>query len=286
MSHANTNRPLSRVHRWSRLVLASAALSFAQFTAAQEAPAAGASPRIDAIRQSGTLRVGVLVNPPWLWENTTGTGERWDGPAWTLANEYARLLKVKLVAVPVSNDTKVPVLAANQVDMTIAPLAETPERNKVVDFVLYSRTSICMFGLASNPKFANAKTMDDLNDPSITVAYLVGGAEEPWVRERFPKAKYRGQISSNLVPIDEILARRADAAPVNRVQWIALSRKVKELAILPKENNCQDSHEKAQPVGLAIHKGQDVFLDWTRAVAKRMDAQLKADEMRIIKEKL
>jgi polar amino acid transport system substrate-binding protein len=265
--------------------LAAAVLSFASGAMAQDAPAAG-EPRADAIRKSGVLRVGVLVNPPWLWENTTGSGEQWDGPAWTLAKEYARLLNVKLAAVPVSNDTKVPVLAANQVDMTIAPLAETPERVKVVDFVLYSHTSICMFGLASNPRFAKAQTIDDLNDPSVTVAYLVGGAEEPWVKERFPKAKYRGQISSNLVPIDEILARRADASPVNRVQWIALSRRVKELAVLPKENNCQDSQEKAQPVGLAIHKGQGKFLDWARAVAKRMDEQLKADEMRIIKEKL
>jgi polar amino acid transport system substrate-binding protein len=143
-----------------------------------------------------------------------------------------------------------------------------------------------MFGLASNPKFANAKTIDDLNNPNITIAYLVGGAEEPWVRERFPKAKYRGQISSNLVPLDEIVARRADAAPVNRVQWIALSRKVKNLAVLPKENNCMDSKEKAQPVGLAIHKGQGAYLDWTRAVGKRLDAQLRADELRIIQEKL
>ena len=59
----------------------------------------------------------------------------------------------------------------------------------------------------------------------------MGASEEPWVKERFPKAKHRGQISSNLVPIDEVLARRADAAPVNRVQWIALSRKAKELGV-------------------------------------------------------
>jgi polar amino acid transport system substrate-binding protein len=267
-------------------VLAAATLSLASLSSAQDAPAPGVSPRVEAIRQAGALRVGVLVNPPWLLENTSGAGEQWDGPAWTLAKEYARLLGVKLVAVPVSNDTKIPVLASNQVDMTIAPLAETAERTKVVDFVLYSNTSVCMFGLASNPKFANAKTIDDLNNPNITIAYLVGGAEEPWVRERFPKAKYRGQISSNLVPLDEIVARRADAAPVNRVQWIALSRKVKNLAVLPKENNCMDSKEKAQPVGLAIHKGQGAFLDWTRAVAKRLDAQLKADELRIIQEKL
>ncbi|MFI4994736.1 MAG: hypothetical protein ACHQAQ_02990 [Hyphomicrobiales bacterium] len=48
---------------------------------AQEALAPGASPRIDAIRKAGVLRVAVLANAPWLVENTTGSGEKWSGPA-------------------------------------------------------------------------------------------------------------------------------------------------------------------------------------------------------------
>jgi polar amino acid transport system substrate-binding protein len=268
------------------VVLGASLLGFSAQGLAQQPPAAGASPRIDAIRQAKALRVGVLVNPPWLYENTTGSGEKWDGPAWTLAKEYARLLGVELVTVPVSNDTKVPVLAANQVDMTIAPLAESAERLKVVDFVLYSNTSVCMFGLASNPKFANAKTVDDLNNSDMTLTYLVGAVEESWVKERFPKAQKRGQISSNLVPIDEVMARRADAGPVNRVQWLALSRRVKGLAVLPRENDCQDSKEKAQPVGLAVDKNQTAYLEWLRAVATQIAEKLKSDELRIIQEKL
>lgn len=33
-------------------------------------PAPGASPRVDAIKKAGVLRVGVLANAPWLVENT------------------------------------------------------------------------------------------------------------------------------------------------------------------------------------------------------------------------
>src|SRR5437868_14546531 len=117
--------------------------------AAVPVPAPGASPRIDAIKKAGVLRVGVLANAPWLVENTSGSGETWSGPAWLLANEYAKRLKVKLEAVPVSHETKVPVLASNQVDISVTPLAETPDRLKVVDFIIYSSTSVCMFGLAS-----------------------------------------------------------------------------------------------------------------------------------------
>jgi len=252
--------------------------------AAAEAPvpAPGTSPRVDAIKKAGVLRVGVLANAPWLVENTSGQGEAWSGPAWLLAKEYAKRLNVKLDAVPVSHETKVPVLASNQVDISVTPLAETPERLKVVDFVIYSTTSVCMFGLASNAKFANAKSVDELNKPDVTIAYYTGGGEEGWVKERFPKAQLRGVAGSGTAPVEEVMAKRADAAPINRVPWVAMGRKLKQLAVLPKENNCQDSKEKAAPVGMAVDKGQTAFLAWARAVEKEIEPQLRKDESRVV----
>jgi polar amino acid transport system substrate-binding protein len=245
-------------------------------------PAPGTSPRIDAIRKAGVLRVGVLANAPWLVENTSGQGEAWSGPAWLLANEYAKRLGVKLQAVPVSHETKVPVLASNQVDISVTPLAETAERLKVVDFIIYSSTSVCMFGLASNPKFASAKSVDDLDKPDITIAYYTGGGEEGWVKERFPKAKLRGVAGSGVAPVEEVMAHRADAVPINRVPWVAMGRKLKQLAVLPRDNNCQNSTEKAAPVGMAVDKNQPAFLQWARAVEKEIEPKLKQDEMRVV----
>ncbi|HEV2282529.1 MAG TPA: transporter substrate-binding domain-containing protein [bacterium] len=265
-------------------MLAIAALLAAALSAtAQDVPAPGKSPRIDAIKKAGVLRVGVLANAPWLVENTTGAGEHWSGPAWDLAKEYAKRLGVKLEPVLVSHETKIPVLASNQVDISITPLAETPERTRVVDFILYSNTSVCMFGRADNPKFAKAKTVDDLNSPDITIAYFIGGAEEAWVKQRFPKAKYLGVANSGATaPLEEIMAKRADAAPINRIPYVPMSRKVKGLAVLPKENNCQNSTEKAQPVGVAIDKNQPEFLAWARAVEKAIHPQLVASEQKVI----
>jgi polar amino acid transport system substrate-binding protein len=259
-----------------------AALTITASAFAQTPPAPGVSPRVDAIRKAGVLRVAVLANPPWLIQDTTSGGEDWSGPAWLLASEYARLLGVKLDPVLVSHETKVPVLASNQVDLSITPLAETPERDAVVDFVLYSNTSTCMFGRADNKRFAAAASVDDLNNPDVTIAYFIGGAEENWVKQRFPKAQLRGVTNSGAVaPLDEIMAHRADAAPINRIPWVAMAQKVKGLAVLPKADNCQDSQEKAQPVGLAIDKHQPEFLEWLRAVEKTMQPKLTADEQRI-----
>mgnify|MGYP006278149843 CR=1 FL=1 len=251
---------------------------------AQDAPAPGVSPRVDAIRKAGVLKVGVLANLPWLAENTRSDGgEPWSGPAWVLTKEYARLLGVKVQPVLVSHETKVPVLASNQVDLSITPLAETPERLKAIDFVIYSATSVCMFGPADNPKFAQSKSVDDLNRPEVTIAYFIGGGEEGWVKERFPKAKLRGVTNSGATaPVEEVMSRRADAAPINRVPYVGMAKKVKGLSVLPSANDCQGSTEKAAPVGLGVDKNQAAFTEWLRAVANRMKPQLDVEERKII----
>lgn len=249
---------------------------------AQQVPAAGASARIDAIKKAGAIRVGVMANSPWLIENTKGDGETWQGPAWLLATEYAKRLGVKITPVLVSHETKIPVLASNQVDIMISPLAETPERLKIVDFVMYSNTSTCLFGRADNPKLANVKTVDDLNRPDITIAYFTGGAYENWVKKRFPNAILRGvSTSGSPAPIEEIMARRSDVTPINHSPWVALGRKVKGLKVFPAADNCQGSQELAAPVGLAIDLHQAVFLDWLRKVEASIHRQLEKEELRM-----
>ena len=57
---------------------------------------------------------------------------------------------------------------------------------------------------------------------------------------------------------------------------------LKQLSALPKANNCQDSTEKAAPVGMAVDKNQTAFLQWARAVEKEMEPKLKQDEARVV----
>lgn len=249
---------------------------------AQTPPPPGASPRIDAIRKAGVLRVGVVNNPPWLAQNTTGEGDPWSGPSWLLGKEFAKLLGVKIEPVPVSHETKVPSLIANQMDIMIGPLNQNAERAKIIDFVTFSSTGVCMFGRADNPKFTNAKTLDDFNKPEITMAYFSGAGEEPMVRATFPNAKLRGVTNSGSVaPIEEVLAGRSDVAPLNRMLWPNISKKVKGLAVFPKENNCQDSKIFDIKTGMGVNKNEQVYLDWLREVEKRMQPALAAEEVRM-----
>src|ERR1700756_3912116 len=81
------------MHRLQALITGLALVAATSLPApAQDVPAPGKSARIDAIKKAGVLRVAVLANAPWLVENTTGSGEKWSGPAWLLASEYAQRL--------------------------------------------------------------------------------------------------------------------------------------------------------------------------------------------------
>ena len=247
-------------------------------------PAPGQSKRIDAIKQRGELRVGALGEFPWLKENPGNEAQPFDGPAWQLANIYAKRLGVKLVVVPVSHETKVPILATGQVDMTIAPLATTPEREKVIDFVLYSKSALCLFGLGSNPKLKGMTDINALNAPDITIAYFTGTPPETWLPQRFPKAKRRGVPGSGAnAPVDEILSHRADVAPIDNVAWPELNKKVPGLVVFPPGDKCLQSSEMATPVGLAIAKNQPVFLAWLRAVQQQVEPELQATELKVMK---
>ncbi|MBX6324375.1 MAG: transporter substrate-binding domain-containing protein [Rhodospirillaceae bacterium] len=267
------------------LAMAAMAAAFLGATArAAELPAPGASPKIDAIKKRGALKAAAIGEFPWLPENTTGSGPQYSGPAWVLAQEYARQLGVELQVVQVSHETKVPILATGEADITIAPLAVTPKRLEVVDFIVYSASSLCLFGKADNPKLQDLKTVDDLDRPDITMAYFTGTPPETWAPERFHAMKFRAVTGSGAnAPVEEVMSGRADIAPIDNVAWPKLERSVPGLASWPAGDDCLKSQEMKTDVGLAVDKGDPVFRDWLQAVYEEVKDKVTAEELRILK---
>lgn len=258
--------------------------SVAAIAAGTEVPAAGQSAKIDAIKQRGILKVAAIGEFPWLPENTTGSGPQFSGPAWMLAEEYASRLGVKLEVVPVSHETKVPILATGEADISIAPLAVTPKREEVANFVVYSRSSLCLFGLKDNPKLADVKTVDDLNREDLTMAYFTGTPPETWAPTRFPKATLKGVAGSGAnAPIEEIMAKRADFASIDNVAWPQLEKQVPGLVSWPSGDDCLKSSEMSTGVGLAVDKKDTVFHDWLQAVYDEIKDKVTDEEIRLLK---
>jgi polar amino acid transport system substrate-binding protein len=252
--------------------------------AGADVPAPGKSKTIDAIKARGVLRAAAIGEFPWLPENTTGSGDQFSGPAWLLANEYANRLGVKLEIVPVSHETKIPILASGQADISIAPLSVTPKRLEVVNFVVYSKSSLCFFGLAGNPKIKDLKSVDDLDRDDLTMAYFTGTPPETWAPTRFKKLKLKGVTGSGAnAPVEEIMSKRADIAPIDNSAWPNLSKQVPGLMVFPLGDACLQSPEMATDVGLAVDKADTVFHDWLQAVYEEVKDKVTAEELRVLK---
>ena len=269
-----------------RSVTLSAALILPVAAASAETtiPAPGESPKIDEIMERGTLLVAAIGEFPWLPENTTGSGPQFSGPAWVLAEEYAKRLGVDLEVVPVSHETKVPILASGGADITIAPLAVTPQRQEVVDFITYSQSSLCLFGKGDNPKLEDLTGVDELNSEDITIAYFTGTPPEAWAPTRFPKAQLRGVAGSGAnAPVEEIMAGRADVAPIDYAAWPTLAKQVSGLIVFPQGDACLQSQEMKTDIGIAVDKADPAFLAYLQAVYEEVQDAVKAEELRILK---
>ena len=245
-------------------------------------PAAGASRRIDAIRNRGTLRVAVLDEYPWLKQSPGGDRAPLQGPAWVLVEEYAKRLGVRVETVPVNFDTKVGILSTDGVDITAAPLLITPARAEAVDLIGYSMSGQCLVGRADNPKLAGAGGIDALNRPGVTIAYIKGSPQGAWLQKRLPRAGRRS-IAGNLadVPVDEVLSGRADVTTTDKFFFAGLAKRTPGLVSVPRGAACLASRELPIPIGMAIAKNQPVFLAWLRAVAVAIKPRVKAEEAKV-----
>lgn len=244
-------------------------------------PPPGASSRIDAIRQRGTLRVAVLNEFPWLIRNAASDVVPFRGPAWRLAEEYARRLGVRIETTPVTFDDKVAILAEGAVDISIVPLLQTPEREAVVDMILYSASAHCVFGLADNPKVSAIERLDDLDRPDVTIGFIAGTPQGAWLQQRLVHAARDG-IPGNLADLAtaEVLAHRADVAPIDKFFFPDLRRKVPQLVSVPRD--CLASQELPIPIGMAIDRGQPAFLAWLRAVAASIKPDVDAAMRKVL----
>jgi len=271
------------MHRW--IIAAVLSLCLIDPSLAQSrppgVPEAGKSERIDTILKRGTLKVGVTPTFPWVYRNKTGVGDEWRGSSWAFAKATAEALGVKLEVVPVSNETKIPIVISGGVDITISALAETDARKQVVDFVTYSRGTFCIFGLKTDAKAAALKTVEQLNDPSLTFAAYVGTNQAAWIPQTFPKAKMRAVTGSGQAPVDELLSGRADFVVGDSPLEPIFKNAYKDMFSIP--SDCTKSELNPVPDGQAITKNQPVFLEFLSEVERKNDAKIRQEELDSIK---
>jgi polar amino acid transport system substrate-binding protein len=256
------------------LVAALALNSGAVSAQSAEPPAKGQSATIDRIRASGTLRAGAATALPWLGQNPAT--HEFFGPSVEMGKELADRLSVKLELIPAGYDTIIAGLQANQFDITIAALSATEKRKQVVDFINYTIAGTCYAVLTSNAK---VNTLEDLNQPSVSIGTWTGTGTEQVVKEKYTKAT----IDSVVMPVpgsnrmQEVITKRIDAATLDSPRALLVVHQFPQLKIIPGgPNECIAHPDLPVPIGIAITKGDPVFAAWLQASITQMQGKIDA----------
>ena len=247
-------------------------------------PQKGQSWMIDDILARGVLRVAVIEEFPWLVGTKDRNGQPvFAGPAWTLASEYAKRLGVMAQTIPVDNEHKVSIVKDGGADLSLAPLAVTIERQKIVDFVEYSTSSLCLAGNRRNPKLTLAANVSDLDRPDIKLGYIVGTPVDTWARERFQYLQLIPIKKSDAnAPVEAAMTQEVDLVAVHNDAWPRLNRTYSELVTFPKGRACLQSTEFATPMGLAVRKGDPVFLGWLNKIRDELAGRLEQERNALV----
>lgn len=100
---------------------------------------------LERIKERGTIRIGVMIDfPPYA---SAGPGNKPDGYDAEVANMLADYLGVKMEPVVTTGPNRIPYLLTDKVDVIVASLAITEERQKQVQFSNpYSAASMVLLG--------------------------------------------------------------------------------------------------------------------------------------------
>ena len=142
-----------------------AGLALGAVLATGVAATAASAQTVDEIKARGTVNIGMLVDfAPFGIINEQGQPDGYDAD---VAKLLAEDLGVTLNLVPVTGPNRIPYLLSNQVDILVASLGITPERDEQVDFSQgYAGIEIFLFGDVNT----EVKDAADLAGKNVAVA--------------------------------------------------------------------------------------------------------------------
>jgi ABC-type amino acid transport substrate-binding protein len=170
--------------------------------------ASATEPGLAALKAAGVLRVGIASDPPFTFQEANGDWKSFNPELLKKLGDY---LGVKVEFVPAGWSTIVAGLQTDKYDIIGASINATPEREKVIDFTTpYSFTGTSFLIRKDNAK--GVKSMDDLNNSNVTIAFVTGSDNDEATRQFLPKATYRAIPNGSISDlIAELESHRSDA---------------------------------------------------------------------------
>lgn len=231
-------------------------------------PEKGQSRMIDSILAAGKLRSAVAVALPIVGQDPN-TNEYF-GVGVEIPKRVAEALGVEAEIIPAGWDVMIAGLQANRWDMVTGGLYATPARLEVVNMVTYDINGFCYAVLKSNDKI---NEVADLDKTDVTIGTYTGTGTLATVSKAHPNPRYDTVIQGpgQTLRLDDLLAKRFDAAPFDSPIAAVLEAKYPDVKIIPGgAAGCMKNPDQSTPVGLAIPKDDAVYKDFIASVLKQM----------------
>ncbi|PHP68395.1 amino acid ABC transporter [Zhengella mangrovi] len=242
------------INRRSFTMLAGITLTSALVSSVMPALAAGT---LEAVKERGSLRVGVTQAPPW-YSKDPATGEWTSGVGVSAGKAMAEALGVKFEPVEVTWGTAVAALQSNKIDIMFV-LDATEERKKAADF---PESPLLYYSLAVLAKDdLSVSAWEDLNKPEIRISVPQATSMDKFLTENVSKADIQ-RFPGNTEAIAAFQSGRVDAVCLFHPPLIAARQKLGSGKIVV------PSPVKSNPTSAAVRKGDAEFVAF-------VDGQLK-----------
>lgn len=178
------------------IALAATMFAGTQIAQAQEA--------LKEIKERGTLRLVGVSFPPYMVASADGS---YSGIDYDLLGSFAKTIGVKLEIVAGTWGTAIAGVQSGKWD--VAPvMCWKPER---VEAVTFSETYY-QGGLVAAVFGDGPKTLEEMNDPSVTIVFPAGTFKETFVEKFFPKATTKKITNGSTAQVTlELLSGRGEA---------------------------------------------------------------------------
>jgi ABC-type amino acid transport substrate-binding protein len=274
---------MERVARWSvgsslLIVLVCSSQAWAQSCGTGgtkdgiKIPSAQESPTVARVCKNGVVKGGMAPFAPHGFQDAAGV---YRGPTVELIGPtVASLLGVRFEVVPIGWDSVVPGLVAARYDMITSGLTFTPERTKVIDYVLNTVAGTCYIVR----KDSDIKSLDQMDAPTVRMGVFTGTSWETDLPKRFPKAKFDASVQGQGggYRVEDLLARRIDVAPIDNVAAYAFEASFPGLRVIPPPAECLKNPDPQDRLGIGVTKGDEAFKALVQAVVTRHKDQIDA----------
>ncbi|MCP5152557.1 MAG: transporter substrate-binding domain-containing protein [Ectothiorhodospiraceae bacterium] len=192
-------------------LLAKLAVLVAAFGIVASGPATART--LDEIIASGTVRIGIHPNiPPLSYRDAAG---EWQGYDADLGRMIADKLGVKPEFVATEFNARVPSLASDLIDLSLAALTRNSERMKVIDFTFPVYTE--NLAVLTTEKVGAVKSWKDLDREGLTMVGCRGCYPVQWMKDNMPNVKVL-IVDSGSDMVRTIAQGRADGMVAN-LEW-------------------------------------------------------------------